>query len=95
MNKVVEEQGLGKSLIFKGLGCLPYYLTLNKKGERDPTLTKLFQQEMAKSNVIMRNISVCYRHTEKEIQLTVDALKKALKIYKMGYENNPANYIIR
>lgn len=94
MNDTAEEFGVKDSLKASGLGCFPYYQTLNKAGKWDPLLNRLFQQEMARNGVIVRNIVICYRHGEQELELTREALARTLEIYRKGFEKGPEKYIL-
>lgn len=93
MNNAAEQAGVSDSFKAIGLGCLPYFVTLNKEGQRDLGLNTLYQQEMVKNGVIMRHISVAYRHTDEELSITKQALEKALEVYKIGYEEGTENLI--
>ena len=86
MNDTASQLGISDKFKVTGLGCLPYFMTLNQDGEWDPKLNTLFQQEMVSNGVIMRNIAIAYRHGEEELSLTKVALNKALKVYKERYE---------
>ena len=94
INNTAEEHGIACSLKVFGLGCLPYYQTFNKDGKWDPLLNKLFQQEMVRYGVVIRNIAICYRHSDHELELTKEALSNALEIYKKGYEEGASKYLI-
>ena len=93
MNDTAKQAGLSESFKAIVLGCLPYFVTLNKEGRRDMGLNTLFQQEMVSNGVIMRHISIAYRHTEKELALTKRALEKTFEKYKIGYEEGTENFI--
>ena len=94
MNTTASEAGVSDGFKAIGPGCLPYFLTLNNEGQRDQKLNTLFQQEMARNGVIMRHISIAYRHTDEELSLTKRALENALEIYRTGYEEGTENLIL-
>ena len=60
LNKIVKKHSLENYIEFGGAGCLPFYKITNGR-EFDPVLTKIFHYEMAKSNIIVRNLNICYR----------------------------------
>ena len=93
MNDVSSSHELSDFVVFDGFPWLPRYSTNNIDGERDPDFTMLFQQEMARHKVLMRNIIISYRHGEKELELTCDALDKSLSIYKKALNNGVSRYL--
>ncbi len=93
MNEVSSYHDLADFFIVDGLPWLPRYTTNNLDGQRDSDLTMLFQQEMARHKVLMRNIIICYRHGERELELTRDALDKSLVVYKKALDNGVSRYL--
>ena len=93
MNEVSSYHELADFFIVDGLPWLPRYTTNNLDGQRDSDLTMLFQQEMARHKVLMRNIIICYRHGERELELTRDALDKSLVVYKKALDNGVSRYL--
>ena len=56
---------LKNNFVVKEAGWSPYYVALNRFEKRDLGLTNLFQYEMEKHGEIIRNIAICFSHTEK------------------------------
>ncbi|MDP6478075.1 MAG: glutamate-1-semialdehyde 2,1-aminomutase [Nitrospinaceae bacterium] len=95
MNETAKDMDLSDNFKVYGLPCLPYFATFDKDGNRDLKLGALFQQEMARHAVIMRNIVICYRHGEEELQMTHEALVKALEIYKKALAEGVGKYLMK
>ena len=93
MNEVSSHHRLSDFFIVDGLPWLPRYTTNNLDGQRDSDMTMLFQQEMARHKVLMRNIIISYRHSEKELEVTRDALDKSLFVYKRALEDGVSKYL--
>ena len=93
MNDTARDIGISQGFKGMGLGCLPYFATLNAEGRRDQSLNTLFQQSMIDNGVIMRYISVAYRHSEEDMVTTQRALQKSLIIYKKAFEEGADKYI--
>ena len=70
----------------------PYSIVSIKKEYRLKFRT-LFIQEMLKNKVLMPWVSIAYRHNERELDLTLSAIKKSLKIYQMGLETGAGKFI--
>ena len=93
MNELISAHNLSNSLVIDGLPWLPRYTTIGVNGKRDPELTLLFQQEMARHGVLMRNIIICYRHSANELEMTRNAFEKTLIVYKKALENGVSQYL--
>ena len=93
MNELILAHDLSHSLVIDGLPWLPRYTTIGLNGKRDPDLTLLFQQEMARHGVLMRNIIICYRHSANELEMTRNAFEKTLIVYKKALENGVSQYL--
>jgi glutamate-1-semialdehyde 2,1-aminomutase len=53
----------------------------------------LFAQEMVKSRILMPYIAISFAHKEKELAITLEAVMKALVVYKKALENGIENYL--
>ena len=94
MNGIAQELGIAEYFYVEGdYPCLLNYITKNKKGEVDLAFRTLFAQEMIKHKVLIPWISVAYMHKEKELGITLDATREALKIYALALENGVEKYL--
>ena len=59
-----------------------------------PLFRTLFSQEMAKNNVIMSWISVSAAHGEVELDITLSAVRKSLKVYKQALDSGIGDYLV-
>lgn len=79
---MIKKYNLHKYLFFSGPAYSPTYTCLNKKEKNSLELRTLFIQEMAKHRVLINYISLSYSHGKNELNITLKALDKTLKIYK-------------
>lgn len=94
INETSLKHGLQNSIIAGGLGCNPYYTTLDKNGKNCLGLRTLFSQEMINNKVLMPWISISYSHNKKELNITKKALEKTFEIYKKALEFSYDKYLI-
>ena len=92
-NAISKDLNLLKYFNFSGIACSPLFNCLNHEGVQDLKFRTLFIQEMLKNKVLMPWVSIAYRHNEKELELTLSAIKKSLKIYQKGLESGAEKFI--
>ncbi len=68
-------------------------MTKDKTGNVSLALRTLFSQEMIKNGVLMPWIAISYAHGQKELEITLDAVEKSLKIYSLALEQGTDNYL--
>lgn len=93
MNSIANEMGIAEYFYVEGYPCSLNYITKNKKGEVDLAFRTLFAQEMIKHKVLIPWISVAYMHKEKELEITLNATREALKIYSLALESGVEKYL--
>ena len=94
INNVAKDCDVDKYFSAIGLGCLPFYSAMNGGGVRDPRFIRLFQQEMAREKIIIRNIAPSYSHGEDELKLTEKALYKCFPVYKKALEHDVETFLM-
>ncbi len=93
MNSIAKEEGLENYFSVEGFSCSPYYVTKDKSGTVSLEFRTLFSQEMIKSSVLMPWIALSFSHGDKELGITLEAAKKALKVYKLALEGGIDKYL--
>ena len=93
INAISRSYGIYEYFYAEGYPCSPNYITKNKSGEMSLALRTLFSQEMIKNNVLIPWISLSYSHDEKELEITLEAVEKALKIYAIALEEGTEKYL--
>lgn len=92
-NAISKDLNLLNYFNFSGIACSPLFNCLNHEGIQDLKFRTLFIQEMLKNKVLMPWVSIAYRHNDKELELTLSAIKKSLKIYQKGLESGAEKFI--
>ena len=69
------------------------YFTKDKSGKTSLEFRTLFSQEMIKNEVLIPWIALSYSHGEKELELTLNAVKKSLHVYKQALEHGIEKYL--
>lgn len=94
MNEISLNHGLQNSFIAGGIGCNPYYITLDQEGKNCLGLRTLFSQEMIKNKVLMPWISISFSHNKRELNKTKIAIERSLETYKKAFEFGYENYLV-
>ena len=93
MIALAKELGLTDYFTIEGPSIAMNYVTRDKSGDISLELRTLFAQEMARHGVLMSWISVSLCHGESELQMTLDAARKALQIYAKALNNGVNLYL--
>ena len=93
MNSIAKDAGIENYFSAEGYACSPYYFTKDKAGKASFEFRTLFSQEMIKSGVLMPWIALSYAHGEKELEVTLAAVRKSLDVYKKALESGIENYL--
>lgn len=93
MNQISSEMGIGEYFYVEGVPVSPNYVCKDRNKQISLGLRTLFSQEMIKAGVLMPWIAFSYSHGENELQQTLVATRKALKIYKLALEDGYEKYL--
>lgn len=93
MNTLATQADIHKSFSVIGPPCSPVFQTFDESGSNSMELRTLFLQEMVKNGVLMPWIALAYRHTDKELELTANALKETFEIYKLALKEGVDKYL--
>nr|WP_321268059.1 glutamate-1-semialdehyde 2,1-aminomutase [uncultured Sulfurimonas sp.] len=87
-NSLVKKYELSKYTSMMGVDCRPYFYF------EDNILRTLFQQEMIKHGVLAQGIIPSYSHGDNEINQTVEAFDKSLKLLANAIHNNDVKKLL-
>jgi glutamate-1-semialdehyde 2,1-aminomutase len=93
MNSIAKENGIEKYFYVEGYGCSPNYVTRDKEGNPSFSFRTLYSQEMVKNKILMPYIALCYAHGDTELNLTLEAIRVVLKVYKKALEDGVEKYL--
>ncbi|MEA3315282.1 MAG: glutamate-1-semialdehyde 2,1-aminomutase [Campylobacterota bacterium] len=87
-NKIVKELNINKYTSMQGIDCRPYFYF------EDDYMRTLFAQEMIKHGVLVQAIMPSYSHKDSEINQTIDAFEKSLKVLSYAIESNKVKELL-
>jgi glutamate-1-semialdehyde 2,1-aminomutase len=87
-NKIVAELNLEKYTSMQGIDCRPYFYF------KDNYMRTLFAQEMIKYGVMVQAIMPSFSHGTSEINQTIEAFEKSLKILSYAIESNKVKELL-
>ena len=93
MNNIAKELEIEDYFIASGIPCSPNYLTKDARGETSMAFRTLFSQEMINNGVLMPWIALSYAHGEKEMEFTLEAVRKALIVYSNALNDGVEKYL--
>lgn len=93
MNQISKELGIEDKFYLEGFACSPNYVTKDKDGNMSLAFRTLFAQEMLTKGVMMPYIAISYAHQQKELEITLDAVRHSLQVYKKALENGIEDYL--
>jgi glutamate-1-semialdehyde 2,1-aminomutase len=93
MNTIAKELEINEYFYVEGYGCSPNYVT--KDADKLPSFAfrTLFAQEMIKNGVMMPYIALSFAHQQRELEITLEAVRKTLDIYKKAIESGINNFL--
>ncbi len=87
MNQIAKDLDINEYFYVEGYPCSPAYVTKDRTGNISMSFRTLFAQEMVKNRILMPYIAISFAHKEKELAITLEAVSKALVVYKNALEN--------
>lgn len=94
MNQIAAELGLSNYFNVEGVPVNLNYITRDKSGQPSLSFRTLFSQEMIKAGVLIPWIAISYSHTETELNLTLEAVRKSLQVYKLALDAGVEKYLV-
>ncbi len=94
INKISKQLGLLDYFYMDGGYVSMNYVTKNKNGEISMAFRTLFAQEMINNGVLIPWIAPSFSHGDLELNITLEAVEKSLRIYKMALENEISQFLI-
>ena len=92
--EIAAEFSLQDYFYIQGAYCSPNFVVCDKNKRPSFEYRTVFCQEMVKNGILMPYIAVAYEHTEKEIDITLDAARNAMKVYCNSLNGDVKDFII-
>lgn len=93
MNDVAKEYGIYDYFYVEGYPCSPNYITKGKDGEISLEMRTLFSQEMINLGILMPYIALSFSHGQSELDMTLEAVRKALKSYQCALNDGVNKFL--
>ena len=93
LNSIAQDLEIQDCFYLEGYPCSPVYVTKDSNGNNSMELRTIYVQEMAFNKVLMPWIALSYSHDEFELDMTLQAARKALKIYTKALNSGPEKYL--
>ena len=93
LETLAAEAGVAHAFQLQGNAISMNYATLDGKGESSMPLRTLFSQEMIRHGVFMPWIAPSFSHGDKELDLTLEAARKALAVYAQALEQGVKSFL--
>lgn len=94
MNDIAVELGILDSFFVEGVPVSPNFVCKDNAGNISMPLRTLFCQEMISNKVLMPWIAISYSHGDKELEITLEAVRKSLNVYKKALEEGVEAYMV-
>ena len=93
MMDIARDYGMERFFYLTGEVCSPTYVVCGKDGKPSNEYRTIFCQEMLNQGILMPYISLAYQHTEKEIEYTLQATRKAMAVLESALNGDPRRFI--
>ncbi len=93
MNEAAKEIGISDFFFVEGYPCSPNYVCKDQSTQTSLGFRTLFSQEMIKQSILMPYVALCYAHQESELDMTLEAVRKTLKVYAQALESGLEKYL--
>ncbi len=94
LNEIAEEYSLQEYFYMEGAECSPNFVVCGKDKKPAFEYRTVFCQEMIRAGILIPYIAIAYQHTEKEIDATLDAARKAMKVYSDALNGDVNKFIV-
>jgi glutamate-1-semialdehyde 2,1-aminomutase len=93
MNQIAKELSIGSKFYVEGYPCSLNYVTKDDQNQISLDFRTLFAQELIKNGVMMPYIALSQSHGEEELEMTLNAVRKSLIVYKKALEEGVRRYL--
>lgn len=94
LNSIAKEFGVSEYFYTQGANCSPNFIVCDGQKNSSLAYRTVFAQEMIKEGILMPCIAIAYQHTDEEIDRTLDAARKAMKVYVDSLNGNIDEFLM-
>ncbi len=92
-NSIAKEFGVNDYFYFEGFPCSPNYVAKDKEGNISMEFRTLFSQCLVENKILMPWVALSYSHNENELEITLNAIRQALKIYSAALDKGVDKFL--
>ena len=93
-NEIAKEYSLQEYFYIEGAACSPNFVVCGKDKKASLEYRTVFLQEMLRNGILMPYIAIAYEHTENEIDKTLEATRKAIRLYNDALNADVKQFIV-
>lgn len=94
LREIADEFSLQEYFYLEGAECSPNLVVCGRNKKPSFEYRTVFLQELMNAGIMMPYIAIAYEHTDREIDVTLEAARKAMKVYQDALNGDVQNYII-
>ena len=94
LDDISKEMGLSDYFYTQGAYCSPNFVVCDQNKKSSFEYRTVFCQEMIKQGILMPYIAIAYEHSEDDIDRTLEAARKAMKVLSDALNGDVNDYII-
>ncbi len=93
LSEIAAEEKLEEYFYLEGAACSPNLVICGKDKAPSFAYRTIFLQEMIKEGILMPYIAIAYEHTDLEIEKTLEAARKAMRIYGSALNGDAGQFL--
>ena len=93
LKEIAGEFNLDHYVYVSGAACSPNLVVCGKDKKPSAEYRTVLLQEMLNGGILMPYISIAYEHTETEVEITLEAFRKAMKVYAEALNGDVSVYL--
>ena len=90
---IAKDAGLEEYFYIQGAPCSPNFIVCDKNKQPSLEHRTVFCQEMLRQGILMTYLSVAYEHGEAEVNMTLEAARKAMQVYADSLQGDVNKFI--
>lgn len=93
LNEIAKEFSLQEYFYIEGAACSPNLVVCDQNKKSSFAYKTVFLYEMLEQGILMPYIAIAYEHEEKEIDRTLEAARKAIKVYSDALNGDVKDFL--
>lgn len=93
LNEIAKEFSLQEYFYIEGAACSPNLVVCDQNKKSSFVYKTVFLYEMLEQGILMPYIAIAYEHEEKEIDRTLEAVRKAIKVYSDALNGDVKDFL--